>query len=325
MASTFNRWEKDPFFTAAEQVQESADRMESAYRAWIHAKKDACSSWNSDEICRDVHTALGTAKWQLDEFEKAVTSSYNNSSTKDARNRHQDFISAIVDKITKVEHSLNESLHPGNKAPLPWVRLDEGERDELALFLSGVPEAEGKSVGRDHEDSQSTSGWGSTLEVEDKSPGHRRAASADAHVSSWKIAVSDELQQRNNPDGSSGAMHKVASLSAFVSSMESISKLKWAKNGYKKLKAGNHHQESDNALLPSAQLNGGLNSCYERSKSYLDSCDECYDKQLYGWYGAIQRQLQRSQYQMQYSRPVQLTVWISILLCMIVLIAFCTM
>ncbi|MED6132237.1 hypothetical protein PIB30_017314 [Stylosanthes scabra] len=325
MASSFHRWEKDPFFTAAEQVQESADRMESAYRTWIHAKKDACSPWNSDELCRDVQTALGTAKWQLDEFQKAVTLSYSNSSPEDARNRHQDFISAIVGKITKVEHSLNESLHPGSKAPLPWVRLDEGERNELAMFLSGVPEAEGRSVGRDREDPQSTSGRGSALEVENKSPGHRRAASADAHVSSWKIAVSDDLQQRNNPNGSSGAMHKVASLSGFVSSMESVSKLKWPKNGYKKLKAGKHHQESENALLPSAQLNGGLKSCYERSKSYLDGCDECYDKQLYGWYGSIQRQLQRSQYQMQYSRPVKLTMWIVILLCMIVFIAFCTM
>lgn len=28
MASSFDRWEKDPFFTAAEEVQESADRLE---------------------------------------------------------------------------------------------------------------------------------------------------------------------------------------------------------------------------------------------------------------------------------------------------------
>ena len=193
---------------------------------------------------------------QLDEFEKAATSSYSKSSIEDARNRHQDFVAAIVDKITKVEHSLNESLHPGSKASLPWVRLDEGERNELALFLSGMTEAKGKCVSRDSEDPQLTSGWGSSEAVEDKSRGHRRAASADADVSSWKIAVSDDVQQWNTSDGSSGPMHKVASLSGFLSSMESVSKLKWPKNGYRKLKAVNHHQESDNALLPSTQSNG---------------------------------------------------------------------
>ena len=39
--------------------------MESAYRTWIHAKKDASSPWNSDELRRDLVTALGTAKWQV--------------------------------------------------------------------------------------------------------------------------------------------------------------------------------------------------------------------------------------------------------------------
>ncbi|KAF0922022.1 hypothetical protein E2562_023982 [Oryza meyeriana var. granulata] len=35
MATSFDRWEKDPFFPAAEEVQESADRMESVYRIWV--------------------------------------------------------------------------------------------------------------------------------------------------------------------------------------------------------------------------------------------------------------------------------------------------
>ena len=49
------------------------------------------------------------------------------------------------------------------------------------------------------------------------------------------------------------------------------------------------------------------NACYEKTKSCLSSCGhEVCDKQLYGWFGALQRQLQRSQYQIQYGRPVQL-------------------
>lgn len=61
----------------------------------------------------------------------------------------------------------------------------------------------------------------------------------------------------------------------------------------------------------------GINVCYEKSKSCLDGYDDYYDKQLYGWYGAIQRQVQRSQYQMQYSRPVQVALSTILLLCLI--------
>ncbi|XP_042509643.1 uncharacterized protein LOC122085223 isoform X2 [Macadamia integrifolia] len=146
MASNFDRWEKDPFFSAAEEVQESADRMESVYRTWIHESKDASSICDVDELRRDLRTSLGTAKWQLDEFERAVGSSYvgSSSSAKDGRARHRQFIVAIEDKISTVENSLKESVVAEGKSTLPWVRLDEGERDELALFLSGP------SVGRAH-------------------------------------------------------------------------------------------------------------------------------------------------------------------------------
>ncbi|TKY74997.1 Golgi vesicle transport [Spatholobus suberectus] len=336
MASSFDRWEKDPFFNAAEEVQESADRMESTYRTWIHAMRDASSPWNCDEIRRDLHTALGTAKWQLEEFERAVRTSYSKVSSEDARNRHRDFIDAIGNKITEVEHLLQESAHSGSKASLPWTRLDEGEQDELASFLSGMPAAGGKNpikcISRDDENLQLSdkdsfsncssnlhvsSGWGLSEAAQEKSHGHRRAASADADIGSWKITVSDNVQQSSSSNGSSGPIHKVASLSGFFGSMETISKLKWPKNGYRKLKAVNHCEEMDNTLLPSAGLNGGVNAYYERSKSCLDNCDECYDKQLHGWYGVLQRQLQRSQYQMQYNRHVQITVWAVILLCLI--------
>ncbi|KAG5044979.1 hypothetical protein JHK86_014385 [Glycine max] len=326
MASSFDRWEKDPFFNAAEEVQESADRMESTYRTWIHARRDASSPWNCDELRRDLETTLGTAKWQLEEFERAARSSYSRVSSEDARNRHRDFIHAIGDKIQKVEHSLQESVHSGSKASLPWTRLDEGERDELASFLSGIPVLI-KCVGRDNESLQAncssnlhvSSGWGSSEAALEKSRGHRRAASADADIGTWKITVSDDVQQSSSSNGSSGPtpMHKVASLSGFFGSMETISKFKWPKNGYRKLKAVNPCEEEDKALLPPAGLNGGIEAYYERSKSSLGNCNECYDKQLHGWYGALHRQLQRSQYQMQYNRPVQIAVWAVILLCFI--------
>lgn len=40
--------------------------MESAYRRWIHAgKNDIESDTVREELRRDLHTALGTAKWQV--------------------------------------------------------------------------------------------------------------------------------------------------------------------------------------------------------------------------------------------------------------------
>ncbi|XP_027369187.1 uncharacterized protein LOC113875002 isoform X2 [Abrus precatorius] len=313
--------------------------MESTYRIWVHATKDASSMWNSDELCRDLHTAFGTAKWQLEEFERAVRSSYSKSSSEEARNRHRNFITAIDDKIMKVEHLLNESMPPNSKASLPWLRLDEGEQNELALFLSGMPAAtttnNSWSNSRDIESPQLSdqvsarnysknfdvsSRWGES--EEEISHGHRRVASASADISSWKISVSDDAQQWSSSSGSSGPMHKVASLSGFLSSMESVSKLKWPGNGYRKLKVEDPRKGTDSALLSTAQLNRGNDVCYDRNKSSLDSCDKFYDKQLYGWYGTIQRQLQRSQYQMQYRQHVRIIVWIVVLLCLIALIAF---
>lgn len=323
MASSFDRWEKDPFFSAAEEVQESADRMESTYRTWIHATKDTSSMWNPNELRRDLLTTLGTAKWQLEEFEREVRLSYSRNLGDDARTRHRDFITAIEEKIKKVEHALDETNPPGRKASQTWVILDEGEKDELALFLSGMPATESNNP-RLYNKNSVASGVGE--EKEEVSRGHRRAASASADIGFWKISVSDDPQQSSSSSGSSGPnpMHKVPSLSGFLSSVESISKLKWPRNGYRKLKTVDHHKETDSALFPMAELNRGNNACYERSKSSLDSSDECYDKHLYGWCGAIQRQLQRSQYQMQYSRPVRIIVSIVFLLCLIVLITLHT-
>lgn len=211
---------------------------------------------------------------QLEEFEQAVGSSYSKSSSEEARNRHQDFITAIKDKITKVEHSLNESIPPGGSASPPWVRMNEGEKNELALFLSGMPATEGNNPSwsnstRDSEnpqlrDKDSVINWSKDFHVSSRlgevpkekiSHGHRRTASASADIGAWKISVSEDPQQWSSSSGSSGPMHKVPSLSGFLSSVESVSKLKWPRNGYRKLKVVDHHKDADGAILPTAELN----------------------------------------------------------------------
>ncbi|KAF2324294.1 hypothetical protein GH714_011768 [Hevea brasiliensis] len=157
--------------------------------------------------------------------------------------------------------------------------------------------------------------WDSLDARDEKSHGHRRTASASADIGGWKIAIAGVSCQANSSNGQ--PLRKVPSLSGFLSSMDCASKFKLPKSGGRKWKALDSNKESDTARLFSSQLTRGMCSYYEKSKSCLDGCDECYDKQLYGWYGVIQRQLQRSHYQMQYSRPVQVVVWAVLLLCLI--------
>ncbi|OVA17066.1 Syntaxin 6 [Macleaya cordata] len=359
MATNFDRWEKDPFFSAAEEVQESADRMESAYRTWLHESKDSASICDPDELRRDLHTALGTAKWQLDEFERAVRSSYGDSSAKDAKTRHGQFIVAIGNQISIVENSLKDSALAEGKPALPWVRLDEGERDELALFLSGpstdgdrIPatnpskdekeEGDSQVIQGKEGDTQGTQGkegdghgtQGMTMpecsknssrsaeldtqeNKEERLHGHRRTASASADIGSWKIGiVNEDFQQNSLNVQPNRPPPRILSFSGLLNTVELTSKNKWSKNG-RKWKAGDCHQAEDALPLRTHQLTRGIDVCYERSKSCLDSCDDSYDKQLYGWLGVVQRQLQRSQYQIQYSRPVQVAIWIVLVLCLI--------
>ncbi|CAN4115148.1 unnamed protein product [Withania somnifera] len=337
MGSYFDRWEKDPFFSAAEEVQESADRMESTYRTWIHALKDTSGRWNSDELWRDLRTTLGTTKWQLEEFERAACSSYDSTSTDDAKERHGEFVVAIDNQIKKVEKSLNESsLSQGNQ----WVCLDERELDELAVFLSGpstsssfsdkssvkVDEVEQKPALWEEdckqgmpEYSKSSSNLvdGSQVEINDeKFPGHCKTASACGDIGAWKIAVADDIYGKQP----ASSPRKLPSIQGLLNCVESAMKLKWSKNGYRKLRFNSDdHQESDYTLPSSHPLTRGINICCEKSKSCLGSCDESCQKQLNGWYGAVQRQLQRSQYYMKYNRPVQMG---SSVVLLIFLIAF---
>ncbi|XP_077215389.1 syntaxin/t-SNARE family protein isoform X2 [Tasmannia lanceolata] len=273
---------------------------------------------------------------QLEEFERAVRSCL----TEDARTRHRQFVVAIENQILTIEDSIRNLVLEDGKTVLPWVRLDEGESDELALFLTG-PLPDGDMIvtipaGKDEErnleqmvadtipDCSKNSCHSLELDMketrEEKVNGYRRTASASADIGTWKIAVSVEDTPPRPFDGQPDLPPKIPSFTTFTRSTESSTpKLKWLKNGFRKWKGGDCHQAADTMPLRSYQLSRGINACYEKSKSCLDSCnDESYNKQLYGWLGAVQRQLQRSQYQIQYSRPIQLAFWVILVLCLIV-------
>ncbi|KAJ3698442.1 hypothetical protein LUZ61_002147 [Rhynchospora tenuis] len=137
VVSSFDQWEKDVFFSAAEEVQESADIMESLYRTWQHDCTSGICSEDLEELQRELQAALGTAKWQLEQFQQAIDVSHEKySSEENTISRRRQFVSAIENQIKRVETSLAKILTKEGKPAVSWVKLEEGERDDLIAFLS---------------------------------------------------------------------------------------------------------------------------------------------------------------------------------------------
>ncbi|MFQ6638283.1 hypothetical protein Gotur_014590 [Gossypium turneri] len=138
VVNSFDLWQKDAFFAAAEEVQESADVMESVYRMWIKEMREGQKSSDTAELCRGLQTALGTAKWQLEEFERAIRLSRGHGCDDNRASRHKQFVAAIESQICRVEAALKDAIIEEGKQPLRWVDLDKQECDDLAMFLSGT-------------------------------------------------------------------------------------------------------------------------------------------------------------------------------------------
>lgn len=147
MATSFHQWESDPLFSAAEVVQDSADRMESIFRLLLHEQGLVQGHHSDPKLLtsieyhrRDLATTLETAKWQLEDFERAVSLSAATDKSRmreDVISRHKQFIRAIREQIVHVEKSLLDSSMGNSVRNTEWINLNEQDRDGLALFLSG--------------------------------------------------------------------------------------------------------------------------------------------------------------------------------------------
>ncbi|KAJ7530127.1 hypothetical protein O6H91_15G080100 [Diphasiastrum complanatum] len=146
MAKTLQLWEVDPFFAVAEEVQNSADRMESALRSWRHIRAlaeaspyDVPSCNIIDSFERDLLTTLDTVKWQLQEFERAVMVAAATEKVylgEDAPSRHHQFVTAIRSQITSAEHVLKDASCPQVSGAI-HLNIKDDETDSFAQFLSG--------------------------------------------------------------------------------------------------------------------------------------------------------------------------------------------
>ncbi|KAJ8499203.1 hypothetical protein OPV22_009755 [Ensete ventricosum] len=146
MAESFGRWESDPLFSAAEVVQDSADRMESAFRMLLHEQKSVQGDSSDSKLLssieyhkRDLVTCLETARWQLEDFERAVTLaalSDTSNSRENAISKFRQFIRAIREQVSQVERTVKDSAMEDFNRTSPSMNLNEHDRDGLALFLS---------------------------------------------------------------------------------------------------------------------------------------------------------------------------------------------
>lgn len=301
--STFDQWQKDVFFSAAEEVQESADTMESAYRMWVRGRVDGFEPEFLDELRRELHTTLGTAKWQLEEFERAVSLSHEDLPSEDNTiTRHREFIAAIRNKITYIEKALNNSLFEEGKQPLRWVQLDKEERDDFEMFLSMAPQnPQGNKDRRvNHEPTRgikdtvtinkdaeyvmevvSTRHFGTQEEVimqEDKLNGQRRTGGVE-DIGAWKIVIADEEDVDKKLVEARAETHNRASrLRGFLRSFKSRAKLKWFRFSSGKAKSG-EHLESGQGFSNYLDLKRiglvvqGTNGLSEGSRNYV-SCSK---------------------------------------------------
>ncbi|XP_077238312.1 uncharacterized protein LOC143879691 isoform X2 [Tasmannia lanceolata] len=373
--NSFDRWTKDVFFSAAEEVQESADILESVYRAWERERRDGFKSDDSEELCRELHIAIGTTKWQLEEFEKAVKNSHGNCSADNTNARHRQFVTVLENQISRIEKALRDSFIEEGKPPLPWVQLDEEERDDLAVFLSGtshdtknegvgIRPSEGNVRGNQQRGNADL-GVGAVrvggapkclkgfkeivtinkdskyvvelaakelpktmdeIHIHGERLNEQRRTWSSPDIGAWKIVIADKDVQKKTPEVSTKAPGSAFNLCGLLKSVESPTKSRWSRTSFWKAKCEENLPLKQ--LLSYRDFRGitrftqGLNLLNERSRSCFGICSEYSNTsrvwQHFGRIGGFQRQVQGSQYYLQFSRSLQVTLVLMLTIFLIV-------
>ncbi|MQL90095.1 hypothetical protein Taro_022678 [Colocasia esculenta] len=343
VGNTFDLWQKDVFFSAAEEVQESADVMDSVFRWWLRERNEGHKHGLVDELRRELQTALGTAKWQLEEFERAVRQSHGNlPSDKNTINRHSQFIVAIEEHISDVERALGDSLVKEGKQPLRWVQLDEGERDDLALFLSSAPPSSQRSTDvhtSGDVDCAQDGGLPNSIEsfkevvtfsndakyvVEletnelartkdemcsqaEQNNGQRRTRSSP-DIAAWKIVIAHgEDEERKPLETRTESPVRTHNFFSFMKGAKLTAKAKWLRSSFGKAKKEDHlpvRQEisSNLDLRGVTRVSQKLNVLSERGRNCLSDCKVGTNSCL------LESQHQVSGYHMQLKRSLRFTL-----------------
>ncbi|KQJ95773.1 uncharacterized protein LOC100826256 [Brachypodium distachyon] len=353
------QWQKDGFFQAAEEVQESADLMESTYRTWMHERSSRASPEELSDLRRELQTVLGTAKWQLEQFERAVRSSNDKYSLEEGTvARRRQFIVAIGDQISRVEKATNDSSIENGRRGINWVKLDEGEQDDLVAFLSAPAQLSGETrkressyhsppgqnnvlVGADnHRDITAISKdrhtfEASPMEISDvESEVRSLAEQLNAHKTNlsssddhWKINIADEKD-----DGKKLSPKRIevssqtTTLSGILKSTESLTRVRWFRNSLWKPKSDEHlplrydvpNHLDFRSITLLAQRFNGLT---ERSRSCFNSWKE--NSRISGRTGGLH--IQSQQHNTQFGgRSIRITLLLVLSIFLIVPFLICS-
>lgn len=350
VGSSFDLWQKDVFFSAAEEVQGSTDIMESAYRLWLRERSEGHNYDVVEELRRELQTALGTAKWQLQEFERAVKQSHQNIlSDKDRISRHSEFIEAIEEQISHVEKTLGYSLVGEEKKPFFWVQLDEEERDDLELFLSPTLQYSQQTVvgckgdyvgpvkGRgspsfaksfeetvtfDHDAKYivklENTELNRTRDMECSQEEHnngKRANSPD--IGAWKIVIANEEEERELLETKTDSPICASKFFNILKIAELTTKAKWLRRSPGKAKSEDPHsvRQSISSYLDLkgvTRVSQKLHALSERGRSCLHDCKESDISHF------VEAHQQRPSHCMQFRQPLQFTLLILISMLLIV-------
>ncbi|CAL4997766.1 unnamed protein product [Urochloa decumbens] len=334
------QWQKDGFFAAAEEVQESADLMESIYRTWMRERSNCSSSEEVDDLQRELQTALGTAKWQLEQFERAVSSSNDKYSLEEGTvARRRQFVVAIEDQISRVEKEINGSSIDNGRQGFNWVKLDDEERDDLVAFLSAPAEFYSEMMStdsschipsrqknlpigmNDHKDGaliikdihevpprQISSVKSDVCGLADKLHCQRtNLSSGDGH---WKIDIDNDMDvDRKLSPNAVQASSQTTALSGIRRSTESLTRVRWFWNSLWKPKSDEHRplrydMQNNLDLRVLSLLTQRFNGLTERSRNYLTSWKD--NSRISARTGGLH--LQGQQQTIQFGRSIRITL-----------------
>lgn len=112
------------------------------------------------------------------------------------------------------------------------------------------------SIGSSKNSSNSNDSY--SWETRDKRvTGPRRTASATADISAWKISVPSEgedASERSSDDRPNAPPPRILSFSVLTGALESTSRMKWYKNGFRKWKGGHQHDAAYSIPLQNHQV-----------------------------------------------------------------------
>ncbi|XP_006659242.1 uncharacterized protein LOC102703886 [Oryza brachyantha] len=333
------QWQKDGFFQAAEEVQESADLMESIYRTWIRERNNGANLEEVNDLQRELKTALGTAKWQLEQFERAVNMSNDKYSLEEGTvARRRQFVVAMEDQISQVEKAINDYSINSDRQGLNWVKLDDEERDDLVAFLSAPAQFSQETKKRestyhspskqksaligvdDSRDMMAMSKGRHNTEVSSREifnaqseacaeqlNAHSTNLSSDDH---WKINIADDKDNdRKLSPNKVEASSQATTFSGIMKTTESFTRIRWLRNSLWKAKSNEHlplrydmpnHLDWRVMTLLAQRFNG----LTERSRSCFSGWKE--NSRVSGRMGGLH--IQGQQHTTQFGRSIRITL-----------------